>query len=110
MRTLITLLGKEFKQIFRNKLMLPVIFIIPVVQMIVLVYAASLEMNNIKKIVVDKDFSTTSRRLTSQFNGSPFFLMQGNTEDIKLAKDLMARDKVDVILHFRKGFDKQLYN
>ena len=42
MRILFTLLAKEFKQIFRNRFMLPVIFIIPVIQMIVLTYAASL--------------------------------------------------------------------
>lgn len=110
MRTLITLLGKEFKQIFRNKIMLPVIFIVPIVQMIILVYAASLEMNNIKMIVVDKDFSAASRRLTSKFEASAFFLMQGNTDDLKMAEDLMAHDKVDAILHLKKGFEKDLFN
>ena len=110
MKILITLLGKEFKQIFRNRFMLPIIFIIPVVQMVILVYAASLEMKSIKMIVVDNDFSSASRRLTAQFNGSPFFSMQGNIEKLNEAEDLLARDKVDVILHFSKGFEKQLIN
>ena len=47
MRILLTLLVKEFKQIFRNRLMLPIIFVVPVVQMILLTYAASLEMKGI---------------------------------------------------------------
>ena len=33
MRVLLTLLAKEFKQIFRNKVMIPIIFVVPVVQM-----------------------------------------------------------------------------
>ena len=44
MRILATLLVKEFKQIFRNKTLLPFIFVVPVVQMILLTYAANLEM------------------------------------------------------------------
>ena len=55
MRILLTLLVKEFKQIFRNRLMLPIIFVVPVVQMILLTYAASLEMKGINMAVVDQD-------------------------------------------------------
>ena len=44
------MLTKEFKQIFRNKVMIPIIFVIPVVQMILLTYAASLEMKGIKMV------------------------------------------------------------
>ncbi|RPI44790.1 MAG: ABC transporter permease, partial [Bacteroidetes bacterium] len=60
MRILATLLQKEFKQIFRNRFMLPVIFVVPVVQMIVLTYAASLEMKDIRMAVVDMDQSPVS--------------------------------------------------
>ncbi len=73
MRILFTLLVKEFKQIFRNRFMLPVIFVIPVVQMILLTYAASLEMKDIKMAVVDQDYSQAPRLLVSQFQGITIF-------------------------------------
>lgn len=110
MKILITLLGKEFKQIFRNRLMLPVIFVIPVVQMLVLVYAASLEMKNIKMVAVDEDASSASRRLMAKFNGSPFFLMQGTAVNMSEAENMLAVDRADVILHFSKGFEKDIIN
>ncbi len=53
--------------------MLPIIFVIPVVQMILLTYAASLEMKGINMAVVDQDYSQASRQLISHFEGSPFF-------------------------------------
>jgi ABC-2 type transport system permease protein len=109
MRILITLLIKEFKQIFRNRFMLPVIFIIPVVQMILLTYAASLEMKDIKMVVVDQDHSSASRLLVSRFSGSPFFKMSRHTADYEEALRLLTRDKVDVILHIRHNFEKRLY-
>lgn len=108
MRVLITLLRKEFRQIFRNKFMLPVIFVIPVVQMILLVYAASLEMKNIDMVVVDKDQSTTSRRLISHFEGSDFFTVVGHTKDFLSAEKMIIKDKADVILHINDGFERKL--
>ena len=53
MRTIITLIQKEFIQIFRNKIMIPIIFVMPVVQLVVLVYDANLDMKSINIHVVD---------------------------------------------------------
>jgi ABC-2 type transport system permease protein len=61
MRQLLFLLKKEFRQIFRNKSILAVIFVMPVVQLIVLPLAASYEIKNINLAVVDHDHSSFSR-------------------------------------------------
>lgn len=109
MRILFTLLTKEFKQIFRNKVMIPIIFVVPVVQMIVLTYAASLEMKGIKMVVVDQDLSQASRLLVSEFGGSPFFNLAHSTTSYQEAENLIAGDKADVILHMGHQFEKRLY-
>jgi len=109
MRILLTLLVKEFKQIFRNRLMLPIIFVVPVIQMIVLTYAASLEMKGISMAVVDQDYSQASRLLVSRFEGSPFFEINMVTSDYQEAVRGLTRDHVDVILHMPHGFEKRLY-
>jgi ABC-2 type transport system permease protein len=109
MRILYILLAKEFKQIFRNRFILPVIFVIPVVQMILLTYAASLEMKDIKMAVVDQDRSTASRLLISEFSGSPYFRIILHTSDDREALRLLEKDRVDVILHMKDDFEKRLY-
>jgi ABC-2 type transport system permease protein len=109
MRVIGTLLAKEFKQIFRNRFMLPVIFIIPVVQMILLTYAASLEMKGIRLVVVDQDQSQATRQLVSSFRGSPFFQMEPASFSYEDAMDLLHRDQVDVLLHLLAGFEEDLF-
>ncbi len=47
MKTLGFIIQKEFKQIFRNKGMLPIIFIMPIVQLVILSNAATYEIKNI---------------------------------------------------------------
>lgn len=110
MRVLLTLLKKEFKQIFRNRIMLPIIFVVPVVQMIILTYAASLEMKGINMAVVDQDFSQASRQLVSRFEGSPFFDIRMAGSIYPKALDELNGDRVDVILYMQKGFEEKLYN
>lgn len=103
------MLVKEFKQIFRNRTMLPIIFIVPVVQMILLTYAASLEMKDIKMAVVDQDYSQASRLLVSRFKGSPYIEINLATTDYQEAVRELTRDRVDVILLMPHDFEKNLY-
>jgi len=110
MRVLITLLGKEFRQIFRNRIMLPVIFVVPVVQMVILVYAASLEMKNIDMVVVDHSNSETAARLVSHFRGSSFFTVKGQVFDLHKAEEMIISDKADVLLRFEADFEERLIN
>ncbi len=109
MRTILTLLIKEFRQIIRNRFILPVIIVVPLVQMILLTYAASLEMKGIKMVVVDEDHSALSRLLVSKFSGSPFFEMVLQTDRYEEARVLMLEDRADVILRFGQHFENRLY-
>jgi len=103
------LLTKEFKQIFRNKVMIPIIFVVPLVQMILLTYAASLEMKGIKMVVVDQDLSQASRLLVSGFSGSPFFDLVHFNPSYPEAESMLTGDRADVILHIQNNFEKRLY-
>lgn len=108
MRTILFLIRKEFLQIFRNKSMLPIIFVVPIVQLIILVNAATMEMKHIRMAVVDKDLSETSRRYISKFNGSPFYEIEDYTFSIKEAENDMKEGKVDVIVHIPSNFERRL--
>jgi ABC-2 type transport system permease protein len=109
MKIIRTLLIKEFKQIIRNRFILPVIIVIPLVQMILLTYAASLEMKDIKMAVVDEDRSTLSRQLVSKFSGSPFFEIIQQTATYEEAYELLGHDRIDVILHFAPRFEERFH-
>lgn len=103
------IIQKEFIQIFRDRTMLPVIFLVPVLQLLVLVYAATFEMKHINMVVVDQDMSSASRRLVSKFEGSPFFYINRATFSLPEAEELITRDKANVILNIPAGFEKNLY-
>ena len=108
MRTLLYIIRKEFIQIFRDKTILPVIIVMPFVQLVILVYAATFDMKKIDMVIVDEDLSSFSRQLTSKFNGSPFFDLKGYTFSMKEAQDLLTSDEADIILRIPVHFERNL--
>ena len=97
MRTVFIIVRKEFLQIFRNRFMLPIIFIFPVVQLIMFVYAANMDIKELRFCIVDKDYSVYSQKVTSAFKGSPFFRFTGNLINLKEAEEMLFSEKVDLI-------------
>lgn len=110
MRTIRYIIQKEFIQIFRDKTMLPIILVMPFVQLIILVYAATFEMKKIDMVILDNDLSTTSRKLTAKFEGSPFFSLKGYTFSDGEASDLLTGDEADLVIKINAGFEKRLLN
>lgn len=108
MRTILYILQKEFRQIFRNKTMLPMIFIVPIMQMLILVFAATYDIKRIDMVVVDKDMSTASRELIAKFDGIPFFNIVKLEQSEKLAEKNLLNEEGDVILIFPNNFEQNL--
>ncbi|MFC1733879.1 ABC transporter permease [candidate division KSB1 bacterium] len=99
---------KEFIQIFRNRTMLPIIFVMPLIQLLVLVYAATLEMKKIDMYVVDMDLSPASRRLVSKFESAPFYNLNQGSFSVVLAERELNKGSIDVIMYIPKGFEREL--
>ncbi len=108
MRIVLYLLQKEFLQIFRNKTMVRLIFILPIVQLLVLVNAATMEMKNIKISIVDMDNSIQSQRIIEDLNASEFFEVGIMQETKQAALDLLHRNKTNVVLYIPSGFSKKM--
>ena len=108
MRTVLYIIQKEFIQVFRNRMMMPIIFVVPLVQLIILVHAATFEMKSIRISVVDLDMSYSSRQLISKFQGSPFFVIAHTSFSYKEAGDEMKKGKVEMILSIPPDFQKNL--
>jgi ABC-2 type transport system permease protein len=108
MRTVLFLVQKEFLQIFRNRTMLPLLLVMPVVQTVLLSYAANYEVKNLALAVVDDDLSPASRQLTAKFSASGYFQIKQTTFTVKDADRSMAADKVDLILEIPANFERDL--
>jgi ABC-2 type transport system permease protein len=93
MRTILHLIKKEFLQIRRDKRMLPIIFVVPIFQLIILGYAANLDVNDVPTVICDMDKTHTSRELIQKFTHSGFFTAQRYVNDIRnIDKDIDRGD------------------
>ena len=108
MKTILFIIQKEFKQIFRDKGMLPIIFILPLIQLLILSNAASFEVKNIKFSYIDNDKSSASRELVSKFQASNYFNIIQNFASKKEAVIEMQKGTVDVILEIPNHFERNL--
>ncbi len=108
MRTLKYLLIKEFKQIFRNKAILGIIMVMPIIQLLILPHAANYEVKNIKLVVVDNDHSVYSRKLISDITSSGYFQLTANSQSFKLAFKEIEADNADLVLEIPPNFEKDM--
>lgn len=108
MKTILFIIQKEFRQIFRNRSMLPIIFVLPMVQLLILSNAASFEIKNIKFSYIDNDHSVASRELVSKFQASNYFNIIESFSSKKEADFQMQTGKVDVILEIPNHFERDL--
>ena len=108
MRTLKFLLQKEFRQVFRDPAILRIIFVMPMIQLLILPWAADYEVKNIKLNVVDHDHSDYSRQLISKITSSGYFLLQDYNNSFNNALYDIEKDDADIILEIPAKFEKDL--
>ena len=108
MKTILYIIQKEFKQIFRNKGMLRIIFVLPLLQLIILSNAATFEVKNIKFGFIDNDHTSTSRALIEKFSASTYFDVLTDFPSETLASSAMLKGEVDVILEIPNYFERDL--
>jgi len=110
MRILIALIKKEFLQIFRNKIIIRMIILMPIAQLMILVYAANFEMKNILLGIVDRDHSSTSQKMIDKLQASRYFKLKDYTTSSIVAMRNLALDKTDLIVDIPKDFEKDVQN
>jgi drug efflux transport system permease protein len=108
MRSLRFLLQKEFRQILRDPGILKIIFIMPVIQLLILPWAADYEIKNIKLSVVDNDHSDYSRQLVNKITASGYFILNDYGNSYKTALNEVEHDRADLILQIPSSFEKDL--
>ncbi|MDB4891962.1 MAG: putative transport system, rane protein [Gemmatimonadetes bacterium] len=108
MRTLRFLLRKEFLQIFRDRFMLRLSILLPIVQLLILSSAATFEVKSAKVYVVDRDHSSMSRRLIDRLRASRRFIVADASPSMELANEAMLARRVSVIVGIPSDFERDL--
>lgn len=108
MRTIVFLLEKEFRQIFRNKTLLPLIFAVPVVQLLILPLAADYQVKNINLAIVNHDNSVFARDLINKVTASGYFQMAAFEHTYNDALEYVESDRADLVLEIPRDFEKDL--
>jgi len=108
MSTLKFLLQKEFKQIFRNRIIIAMVTAVPVIQLAILPFAADFEIKNINVVVVDLDHSTYSRKLIATIPASGYFRLTAEEPSYAAAYRLIEDDKADLLVEIPRDFERNL--
>jgi ABC-2 type transport system permease protein len=108
MRTLRFLLRKEYLQIFRDRIMVAQLLLLPVIQLALLANAATFEVTSARLVVVDEDGSATSRGLVDRMSAAGRFRVVQATASAERADDAMLRRQAGVILHIPRDFERDL--
>lgn len=108
MRTLRYLLEKEFKQIKRDRFLPRIIFLVPLMQLIILPFAANFEMRNINLGVIDNDHSVLSAQLTEKIVSSGYFRLTHVSSSYDQAITSIESNESDLLLEIPIHFEKNL--
>ena len=88
--------------------MLPIIFVLPLIQLVILANAATFEVKNIKFGYIDNDKTSLSRGLIEKFEASTYFDVITDFPATKLANADMLEGQVDVVLEIPPYFERNL--
>ena len=108
MRTLKFLLQKEFRQIFRDPSILRLIFVMPVIQLLILPWAADFEIKNVQLSVIDHDHSSYSQKLISKITSSGYFILNDYSPSFNNSLNEIEHDRSDLVLEIPASFEKDL--
>jgi len=92
----LTLVKKEFIQIRRDRRLLPILLIMPVLQLIILGYAVSSDIKHLSTVVCDLDRTAQSRAFIDRFVTTEYFDIRYRVNDERRIKDLVDAGQVRV--------------
>ena len=105
---ILTMLRKEFIQVFRDPRMRMVIFGVPVLQCLVFGYAVTMDVRHVRLVVLDRDGTPASRALIARYTGSDYFDALAYTDDEARAGRLIDAADASAILQIDAGFSADL--
>ncbi len=107
-RTVCALLQKEFLQVIRDRNMLRLIFLMPLVQLFVLAYVVSTDVKLIRTAVYDFDRTDLSRELVRSMSAGQYFITETSPIPLTQIKRGFQEDQYSAALLIPHGFSQDL--
>ena len=108
MRRIGYLIGKEFRQVFRDRAMLGIVFVSPIIQLLILSFAITTEVKHVSLLVVDLDGSMVSREIVEAFSHTEQFDVVGRTSDLHQIRERMRGWRTQMALVIPPDFSGDL--
>jgi ABC-2 type transport system permease protein len=108
MKAILSIIRKEFLQLRRDPRLLPVVFISPVLQLLLLGYAANLDVRQIPSVVCDLDRSAASRGFIDGFVNSGYFTVRARLERLEEIDPFLDNGKAAMAFVVPRGFGDEL--
>ncbi|HWP83117.1 MAG TPA: ABC transporter permease [Bacteroidota bacterium] len=108
MQTILHIVRKEFLQLRQDRKMFGMSFIAPVIQLLLLGYAANLDVSEIPMLVMDLDRSEASRGFVARFTSTGYFRIVDYVEKDYEIDHLMEDGHASVALVIPSGFERKL--
>ncbi|MEW6506748.1 MAG: ABC transporter permease [Bacteroidota bacterium] len=108
MKTIFQFIIKELLQVKRDKKMLVIIFMAPILQLIFLGYAANMDVNIVHTTIYDLDKTATSREFIQRFEQSGYFMIDYYVESYDEVTELLDNGKTLVAIVIPKDFEKKI--
>ena len=105
--SIFALVRKELLQAFRDKRMMAVILIIPVMQLTILGFAANLEFNRADTVVVDDDRSDRSRAFTTGLAADGTFVLR-DVDTVSEAEGALRANTAIVAVVIPRGYGRDV--
>lgn len=104
MQVLLRIIIKEFQQLRRDRRMVPMVLVAPLVQLIALGFAANRDVRNVPLLLVDQDRTAESRDLVDRFTASGHFVLVGEEPAAAGIERWLEAGRADVALVIGAGF------
>lgn len=97
------LIWKEFQQLKRDRSMLPILFVMPIIQLVLFGYVVGSDIRNLQLAVLDNDHTPESRRVVEAFTSSSYFNLSTRCENEDDVKHALDGGKAAVAIEIPKG-------
>jgi ABC-2 type transport system permease protein len=92
----------------RDKKLYPLLFLAPIIQLIILGYAATFDIKNIETTVLDRDQTPLSRKYLHRFKHNRYFTMTHHVDNRNQIYRLLEQGKIKAGIEIPKDFEKKL--
>lgn len=102
------LFWKELLQLRRDRMLLPLLFIQPVLQLVMFGYVVGSDVTNLPTAIVDQDHTAVSREIASGFESTEYFDIRERPASETSVRRLMDSNRIQVAILLPPGLSEKL--